>query len=144
MPLTILENDGERLSRKSIADIEETSGWWFSIEKGDFDNDGDLDFIAGNIGLNYKYKTTREKPFDIYFNDFDENGSNDIVLGYHNQGKHFPLRGFSCSSQQIPELKDKIKKYDVFASLELEDIYSPEKLKKSLYYKARHVCLALY
>ena len=116
--------------------MEKTRGWWFSLAKGDFDGDGDEDFIGGNIGLNYKYKTSPEQPFDVYFNDFDQNDSKDIVLGYYNDDKHYPLRGFSCSSAQVPALKDKIKKYDEFASLELESVYGSENLKESLHYQA--------
>lgn len=134
MPITVFENNGGTLTKKELIDLKKTAGWWFSIEEGDFDEDGDVDYIAGNLGLNYKYRTSSEKPFDIYYNDFDGNGDGDIVLGYYNNEKHFPLRGFSCSSQQIPSLKDKIGKYDVFASLELTEVYGKEELKNSLHY----------
>ena len=136
MPITFFKNDDGVLSKVTIEGLEDSSGWWFSLEKGDFDKDGDLDFIVGNLGLNYKYKTSKEKPFDIYYNDFDSNGSNDIVLGYYQDNKHFPLRGFSCSSEQIPGLKDKIGKYDVFAALEIEQVYGDENLQNALHYKA--------
>ena len=136
MRITVFENELGTLKNKAIPTLEATSGWWYSIDKGDFDNDGDMDFIVGNIGLNYKYKTTQEKPFDIYYNDFDNNGSYDIVLGYYNGEKHYPLRGFSCSSEQIPGLKDKIKKYDLFASMEIDQVYGQENLDSSLHYKA--------
>jgi len=96
MPITILNNENGTFTPRKYKDLENTKGWWFSIEQGDFDKDGDIDFIAGNLGLNYKYKTSKDEPFDIYYKDFDENGKSDIVLGYYNSGKHYPLRGFSC------------------------------------------------
>ena len=136
MPITFFKNDEGVLSKVAVDGLEDSSGWWFGLEKGDFDNDGDMDFIAGNLGLNYKYKTSKEKPFDIYYNDFDANGSNDVVLGYYSDSKHYPLRGFSCSSQQIPALKEKIKKYDVFAALEIDQVYGNDNLENSLHYKA--------
>ena len=136
MPLTIFENNNGSLSKLEMEDFKSSYGWWFSIEQGDFDNDGDMDYIAGNLGLNYKYKTNSDKPFDVYYNDFDANGNADIVLGYYNKEKHYPLRGFSCSSEQIPDLKKKIVKYDAFASMELKDVYGEEKLKNSLHYSA--------
>jgi hypothetical protein len=135
MPITIFENTDGHLSKIEIENFKTSYGWWFSIEQGDFDDDGDMDYIAGNLGLNYKYKTSSEKPFDVYYNDFDANGNNDIVLGYYNKEKHYPLRGFSCSSEQIPDLKKKIVKYDAFASMELKDVYGEEKLKTSLHYR---------
>ncbi|MEP3209776.1 MAG: VCBS repeat-containing protein [Maribacter sp.] len=136
MPLSFLKNESGKLVKESIAGLENTSGWWFSIDSGDFDKDGDEDYVIGNLGLNSKYKTTEDNPFDIYYDDFDNNGIHDIVLGYYNDGKHYPLRGFSCSSEQIPGLKTNFKKYDVFASLELKEAYSAFDLSKALYYKA--------
>tara|TARA_R100001039_G_C1850106_1_gene110244 strand:+ start:334 stop:3672 length:3339 start_codon:yes stop_codon:yes gene_type:complete len=136
MPITIFENNNGNLSKVENENFTSSYGWWFSIEQGDFDNDGDMDYIAGNLGLNYKYKTSSDKPFDVYYNDFDANGNADIVLGYYNKEKHYPLRGFSCSSEQIPALKKKIVKYDAFAAMELKDVYGDEKLKNSLHYSA--------
>ncbi len=136
MPITIFNNDKGKLTKNEIEDFKNSKGWWFSIEKADFDNDGDDDLIVGNLGLNHKYKTSTDKPFDIYYDDFDNNGSGDIVLGYYNNGKHYPLRGFSCSSEQIPGLKDNFKKYDVFASLELQEVYGEANLSKALTYKS--------
>ena len=137
MPITVFNNEKGMFNKVKENGLENSDGWWFSLEQGDFDGDGDIDFIAGNLGLNYKYKTSKEKPFDIYYNDFDLNGQNDIVLGYYNDNKHYPLRGFSCSAQQIPDLKDKIKKYDVFAALEIDQVYGDDNLDNSLHYKAK-------
>lgn len=134
MPITVLNNDQGKLSKTEVSDFKNTVGWWNSLQQGDFDNDGDMDFIAGNLGLNNKYKTTKETPFDVYYDDFDGNGSSDIVLGYYNNDKHFPLRGFSCSSQQIPSLKDEFKKYDLFASLEIDEVYGKDNLEEALHY----------
>jgi hypothetical protein len=136
MPISIFENNNGNLSKIEIESFKSSYGWWFGIEHGDFDSDGDMDYIVGNLGLNYKYKTTSDKPFDVYYNDFDANGNSDIVLGYYNKDKHYPLRGFSCSSEQIPALKKKIVKYDDFAAMELKDVYGEEKLKNSLHYRA--------
>lgn len=135
MSITILKNENSMFTKQQA--INNSSGWWFSIEQGDFDKDGDMDYIAGNLGLNYKYKTSSETPFDVYYKDFDGNGRDDIVLGYYNYGTHYPLRGFSCSSQQIPSLKKDIKKYDVFASLDLEGVYGKSNLSKSDHYDAK-------
>ena len=135
MPITIFSNEGGVLSQVLVPSLQQTRGWWFSLEKGDFDGDGDEDMIAGNLGLNYKYKTSAEAPFDIYYEDFDNNGQRDIVLGYYNNEKHYPLRGFSCSSEQIPGLKKQIKKYDIFADMEIEEVYGASSLKKALHYQ---------
>ena len=116
---------------------EDTVGWWWSIKSGDFDNDGDQDFIVGNNGLNYKYKASDNETFDIYVKDFDNNNKEDIVLSYYSEGKQVPLRGRSCSSQQIPGIKKKFKDYNSFSEASLIDVYSKEDLEKSLHYQVK-------
>ena len=107
-------------------------GWWYSLAKDDIDGDGDTDLIAGNLGLNYKYKASSDEPFHLFLNDFDQNESQDIVLGYHQNGAIYPLRGRECSSNQIPFIKEKFKTYDAFARAELKDVYG-EALNRSLH-----------
>ena len=114
---------------------EDTRGWWFSIAAKDMDNDGDIDLVAGNLGLNNKFHASEDHPLDIYFNDFDENGTGDIVLAKTDeQGDQYALRGKDCSTQQMPFIRDKFPKYEEFALASLEDVYSPEKLDSSLHY----------
>ena len=102
----------------------------------DYDKDGDMDLIAGNLGLNYKYTATPEKPFEVFLNDFDQNGRNDIVLGVNKKGRLLPLRGWECSSQQVPALKVRYETYREFASADLYDLYGEIMLQNSVHYKA--------
>jgi len=112
-----------------------TSGWWFSIEKGDFDNDGDLDLVVGNLGKNYKYQASTQSPFKVYLNDFDSNETSDIVLSYKKGETEFPVRGRQCSSQQMPAIKVKFQDYNSFASATLNQIYTNKLLDESLSYE---------
>ncbi|RNC92684.1 MAG: hypothetical protein ED555_06305 [Allomuricauda sp.] len=124
--------------------LEDTRGWWFSVKSADFDNDGDVDFIAGNLGLNYKYKANEKETFDIYFNDFDNNQTGDIVLSYYNEGEQFPLRGRECSSQQMPGIKNKFKDYESFSNATLEDVYTEKSLENSLHYQVKSFASAYF
>ncbi len=117
--------------------LENTNGWWSSITQDDFDNDGDIDYVVGNLGLNYKYKASVSEPFEVYADDFDKNDRKDIVLSYYNFGKLFPVRGKSCSSQQIPSLKKKFEDYGSFAVAGVEEVYGEQELKNAeIHYKA--------
>ncbi|WP_176801387.1 VCBS repeat-containing protein [Kriegella aquimaris] len=137
MPITVLENIGGNFSNSTGKfGLQETSGWWFSISNDDLDGDGDDDYIVGNLGLNYKYKAKNNEPFSVHYGDFDENGKNDIVLSYYNYGTQYPLRGRSCSSQQIPDIKKKFKSYNAFASSSLTEVYGNANLGNALHYEA--------
>src|SRR5690606_27650988 len=113
MPITIFKNNKGILKKvENDSQLNDSSGWWFSIAEGDVNSDGRMDYIVGNLGQNYKYKTSLKNPFRLYSKDFDNNGSLDIVLSYFENDTLYPLRGKQCSSQQIPELNKKFKSYD--------------------------------
>ena len=118
------------------SDLSNETGWWNSVIATDFDMDNDIDFIVGNLGLNYKYKASEQEPFEIYANDFDKNNTLDIVLGYYNYGELYPLRGRECSSNQMPMIKKKFQTYNEFGSATLVDVYGTNDLKAALHYKA--------
>jgi len=116
--------------------FNETVGWWNSINKEDIDNDGDDDYVVGNLGLNYKYKTSKSEPFSIYSSDYDVDGKPDIVLSYVQNGKKLPVRGLDASASQIPFLRQRYKTHEQFASATLEEIYGEQMLEASLHYTA--------
>ncbi|MBK8501265.1 MAG: hypothetical protein IPL46_03130 [Saprospiraceae bacterium] len=97
------------------------------------DHDGDQDLLVGKLGLNYKYKASSEEPFEVYYYDFDDNGTKDVVLTYYNFGIQYPLRGRECSSQQVPMIKEKFENYDLFASSDVFKVYGENKLDQALH-----------
>lgn len=119
-------------------------GWWFSLEAVDVDNDGDQDLIAGNLGLNYKYKASKEEPFKVYTHDFDDNGTQDIVLSYVDRGELVPLRGRECSSGQMPFITSKFPTYNSFGQASISDIIAPEILEVALQYEANSFGHAIF
>jgi hypothetical protein len=110
-------------------------GFWWSITKGDLDNDGDDDFIVGNLGRNNKFKATKEHPFKVYANDFDNNGTNDVVLAKYYKDAYVPLRGKECTTQQMPYVSEKFKDYHSFASSKLLDILPKDKIEGAVIYQ---------
>ena len=96
------------------------------------DGDGDIDLVAGNVGLNTKYKA----PELLYYGDFDGTGKPRILEAKFEGETWLPHRGYSCSSNAMPALKSKLTTFHSFANKSLEAIYSNTRLKNALRFEA--------
>ena len=135
MPIRFFRNDQGKLVDVTAEVLPgKHNSWWWALEQGDFDQDGDLDLVVGNLGKNYKYQATEAQPFTVYLNDFDNNETQDIVLSYQKDDTEYPVRGRQCSSEQMPAIKAKFQDYNSFASANLEQIYTTKLLDESLSY----------
>ena len=142
MPITVFRNNqGVFVDKTEELGLQDKTGWWNKIIQVDIDNDGDMDYVAGNLGLNYKYKGTEEEPLHVYCHDFDHTGTYDIVLGYYNNGECYPVRGRQCSSEQMPDIKKKFPNYDSFGKATIDDVYG-EELNSALHYTAKYFASA--
>ena len=136
-PVQVLRNSGQRFIDATASMIDTTvTGWWQGLEVNDLDNDGDLDILAGNLGLNNKFHPSKERPLKLYTGDLDGNGSNDIVLAKTSGHGELPVRGRECSSQQCPVILDKFPTYKAFAAADLEEIYGADKLTSNPHFQA--------
>ncbi len=136
MGIEVFINHHGKLSKSSkYSQLASHVGWWNKILLTDIDNDNDIDIVAGNLGLNYKFSASKEKPFHIYTNDFDNNGTEDIVLAKNYKERLVPVRGKSCTTQQMPYLKQRIKTYGEFANSNLQEILG-ESFESAIHYEA--------
>ncbi len=146
MPLTFLKNENGIFKNISAATgISNQIGWWNSIAAGDFDNDGDIDYIAGNLGLNSFYKASVQYPVSIYAKDFDNNGSYDafpsIFLSASQQDrqkKEFPVQTRDDIVKQMIGMRSKFQNYKSFATATIDQVFTPEQLKDALILKANN------
>ena len=137
MPITIFKNkEGKLQDATSKFGMSELIGWWYAVKTVDVDNDGDLDLVAGNLGLNHKYQASEKSTFQVYASDFDENGTNDIVFSYNKEGMSLPLRGRECSSQQIPAIAKRFETFRSFAAADMDEIYGSYMLEQALHNEA--------
>lgn len=122
---------------------EKYTGWWFGLHAADIDGDGDTDLLAGNLGLNYKFQASPDKPFHIYCDDFDGNGSWDIVLAKHIDSELFPVRGRQCSSDQMPFIRKEFPTFAEYAEANIRDILGSE-IGEALHYEATHFASGVF
>ncbi len=124
MPISFFENNDGKLTNVTEAKgFQNSTGWWNCITATDIDNDGDTDFIAGNLGLNIKYKASESQPFKAYVKDFDGNKTNDVYLGYYDKdGICYPVRGRQCSSQQLEFITTEFPNYETFAAASIDEV----------------------
>ncbi|MBK7713059.1 MAG: VCBS repeat-containing protein [Bacteroidales bacterium] len=124
MPLTFFKNEkGKFINITSTTGLDKYTGWWNSLSAYDFDRDGDIDYAAGNLGLNTQYNVSQEEPMRIIAKDFDRNGSLDPICTYYVQGKSYPIYHRNLLLSQIPSLKNRFKTYADYARATFDDIF---------------------
>ncbi|WP_139001274.1 VCBS repeat-containing protein [Hyunsoonleella aestuarii] len=128
----LINEDGIFKNNTEKFGLQDSTGIWWTITANDLDNDGDDDYIIGNLGLNNKFKASEEHPFKLYVNDFDENGTNDVVLAKFYKDDYVPVRGRECTSQQMPYVAEKFKDYHTFASSKLVEILPEDKVQDAV------------
>ncbi|HEY9045107.1 MAG TPA: VCBS repeat-containing protein [Ohtaekwangia sp.] len=130
-PVTIFLSKNGKLTPMPLAGsgLENSQGWWNIIQAADMDGDGDLDLIAGNLGLNSRLHASQQQPVNMYVADFDKNDSTDQVLTCFTHGKEYPFNTRDEMTKQMPYLKKRYLSYHKFAEATVQDIFSEETLK---------------
>ena len=136
MGIVVFENIGGKLMRsQKYSELGKYVGWWNRLSFNDVDDDGDLDIIAGNLGLNTNFSASFQEPFHVYTGDFDNNGSQDVFLARDYQGLMVPYRGWEAAAQQLPHLNYAFSSFHEYASQDLSGILGPG-IEIALHYEA--------
>lgn len=137
MGIEIFINQDGSYTRKEESDVKELKGWWNTIHKADLDNDGDVDFIVGNHGLNSRFRASTERPITLFSSDFDKNGFTDPVLAFRApNGKDYPYALRHNLIDQMKGLKKKFPDYESFKDASMDVIFTKKQLDASNQLKA--------
>ncbi len=132
MPITIFSYKNNSFENRTESfGLNASTGWWKSVALADIDDDGDVDIVAGNIGLNHRMQTSEKYPITLISKDFDGNGSLDPVLSFYFNGNLYPFAGKDALIGQIPRLKKKFVRYTPYAKATINDIFTADELKSS-------------
>ncbi|HEX8040786.1 MAG TPA: VCBS repeat-containing protein, partial [Chryseosolibacter sp.] len=122
MPLSFYRNDAGRKFSAWDSGIRDSEGWWKSITAGDFDIDGDMDYLAGNFGLNSHYRASAKEPINVSFKDFDNNGALEAITSYYEDGVNYPTASLDVLTNQLPLLKRKLLYHRIYARTSTEEL----------------------
>ncbi len=136
MPITFIKNENGKLAINSLITIDHSQGWWNSIAAADFDEDGDIDYIIGNLGLNTRHKASTKEPLCIYAKDFDKDGRLDPVMCYYVDGKNYIYPTRDEMIKQMAAMRGRFKTYKDFASATFEESFTKEELSDAMVVKS--------
>lgn len=133
MPISFYENDSGSFRRLGAeTGLNFSNGWWNSINGTDFDKDGDIDYIAGNLGLNTLLKASRQEPLTLYADDFDQDGLIDPLIFSHIKDRTVPFHPRNPVVSQLKYLAKKFPTFSDFAAADLNDILNEDQLKRAM------------
>ncbi len=144
MPVKFLKNNHGTFEDVTPASgISDKVGWWNSIVAGDFDNDGNIDYVIGNLGENTFYKGNKQFPLSIYAKDFDKNGVTECIPTKYIKDKNGILREYTTHTRediidQMPFIKKRFLTYKEFAEVTFDQLFTPEEMQGALKLQANY------
>ena len=140
MPIRIFHNTNKGFEEiTKAAGLDNSNGWWNRLEIADVNGDGYADIVAGNHGLNSRFKASVEKPVCMYVSDFDENGTSEQVITTYNGKEAYPLALRHDIVEVLPYLKKKYLKYESYKEQKIEDIFTKGQLAKTTKLEAKEL-----
>jgi hypothetical protein len=137
MCIQVFENDRGTFKPSKNNTLNNLKGWWNSIAQSDLDNDGDMDLIVGNHGLNSRFKASSQRPIKLFVNDYDGNGFIDPILAFTAEnGKEYPYALRHDLVSQLKYLTKKFPNYETFKNVSIEEIFTQEQLQSSVVLEA--------
>ncbi|MFB6248107.1 MAG: VCBS repeat-containing protein [Salinibacter sp.] len=129
MPIRFFRNDGGQFTEVTDeTGLRHTAGWWNSLAAGDFDRDGDTDYVAGNLGLNTRYEASPAQPVQVHAKDFDDNDTLDPIISHYIQGTQVPAHGRRELLDKILGMMRRFPTHQAYAEATFDDLFTEEEL----------------
>lgn len=129
MPIQVFINEAGKLVDKTKDYFAQAhQGWWNTLLVTDLNQDSLPDLLVGNMGLNTPYHASAKEPLELFFKDFDNNGSVDPIFSYYIQGQRYPAVTRDELMEQISMTRNRFPDYKSYADAQLTDIFTEEEL----------------
>ena len=140
MPVRVFSQQSGKLINGSTKYFDEPfSGWWNTISFGDFNGDSLPDLIIGNMGLNTQFKASKKEPLEMYYHDFDNNGSVDPIFSYYIQHKRYPYITRDELVGQLPAMRKRFSNFKSYSDITMDDLFQNNELKNAGHLVAYHM-----
>lgn len=145
MPVTVFENTNGKLTDATSKYFDKKyTGWWNCLQVSDINHDGHPDLIAGNLGLNTQCKATNQEPAEMYYKDFDDNGSIDPILCFYIQHKSYPYVTRDELLDQLSMMRTRFPDYKSYADATIDQVFTPEEMKGAKQLTANYLATACF
>jgi hypothetical protein len=108
--------------------LQHTNGWWNSIVGADFDKDGDIDYVMGNLGLNSPLKASKDEPVCVYANDYDKDGRIDPVLCHYINGVEHIVAARDDMNRQMTSMRGRFRTYQAYADADFRNAFRHDEI----------------
>lgn len=142
MPPSFFKNEkGNFINVTKQTGLSNVNGWWNSIYPADIDNDGDIDYVVGNMGTNIDYKPAKNQPVELFYYNFNSTATPQPVLSCYmkdesEEKKRYPFAYRDDLFRVMPSLKKKFWNYETYSKATLDEVFKEDELSKAKYYKA--------
>lgn len=145
LPVMVFRMEGQQLANRTADYFTGIyKGWWNTVRVEDLDQDQRPDIVLGNVGLNTQFRASTEEPVEMYFEDFDRNGSLDPIFCFYIQGKSYPYVTRDELLGQLSVLRARYTNYESYAGLTMSDIFASEALRDARHLDADHLETTLF
>lgn len=143
-PIHVFKKEGP-VFKKMKTKLDDATGWWNSILPADLDNDGDIDYVAGNFGTNGYLQPTPSRPIKAYVGDFDNNGRQETVFTSFKRTsvkdssiKEFPIAGRDEFLKEMSALKERFTNFSSYALSDISKLFPEQQLKSAKQFSANN------
>ncbi|TSD66715.1 RNA-binding protein [Inquilinus sp. KBS0705] len=145
MPITVFINTNGKLIDKTADYFDKKySGWWNTLKVADVNKDGHPDIIAGNLGLNTQCRVSDTEPAEMYYKDFDDNGSVDPILCFYIQHKSYPYITRDELLDQMSIMRGRFPDYKSYADITIDKLFTTEEMKGAKLLTANYLSTACF